>query len=94
MVNLEKDSFGRDGFNIYEITQNVWVFEVINGQSLSGSLQEVIVFAMNSYAFTLVELEASVEAMAKNNHNAAHFGMWASFIYSFNKSFQKQSVNQ
>lgn len=84
---------GKEGYNIYEITRNFWVFEEIAGESFTGSLQEVILFAIFRYDFKIEELEMAIESMANRNNNAAHFGMWASFIYSFNKQFQKKMVS-
>jgi hypothetical protein len=81
-----------DGYNIFEVTKNIWVFEIINGQQFTGTLKEVVVFAMARYFFTMKEIESAVNSMIEEGHNAAHFGMWTKFIYSFTKTFDTQRM--
>lgn len=85
MVNL-------DGFNIIEVVENVWVLEVINGISYTGTLKEVVTLAINNYKFRFKEIEDAVNCMIREEHNAAHFGTWGSFIYTFNQNSPKRSL--
>ena len=85
MVNL-------DGFNLIEVIENVWVFEVIGGISYAGTLKEVVVFAMAQYKFKFKEIEDAINCMVREEHNAAHFGTWGSFIYTFNQNSPKKSL--
>lgn len=83
-----------EGFNLIEVSENVWVFEVLDGESFTGSLRETILFAVRRYHLKLQEIEVAIETMIHDENNAVHFGMWGTFIYSFNKNeSNKQMVS-
>ena len=77
-------SLNANGFNLIEIAENVWVFEAIEFESFTGTLREVITFAVRRYAFSVTEIEKALVEMVRMGHRAVHFGMWATFVYSFN----------
>jgi len=76
MVNL-------DGFNMVEISPNIWSFEVINGETYTGTLKQVILFAVKHYHFNILDIEEAINDMIENEHTVAHFGMWGTYVYGF-----------
>lgn len=75
-----------EGYNLIETKDNLWTIQVINGHCFSGTFLEVIMYAILRLGFNIDELDLAVKEMVDNNHNAAHFGMWSRFIFSFNKA--------
>lgn len=74
-----------NGYNLISVSEDVWAFEVIGTGSFMGSFREVVEFAVWSYALNIVEIEKAIEDMLSGNNDAAHFGAWGTFIFSFNK---------
>jgi hypothetical protein len=79
------------GFNLLELSKDTWVFQAVDGESYVGSLKSVIRFAVVEHFFKLKEIETALLEMSKENHNAAHFGMWGTFIHSFNRERPKKN---
>lgn len=73
-----------DGFVLTEIGHNKWQFEAVNGASITGSLIEVVVFAIKRCHFNILEIETAVEDMLKNDYKIATFGMWGTYLYGSN----------
>jgi len=61
-----------------------WVFSQKGVVKFEGSLKDIVKSAI-VYGIEFNELEIAVDTMIKNDHNAAEFGMFKSFIFSFNK---------
>jgi len=85
-------SLNANGFNLIELSENVWVFEAIEFESFTGTLREVITFAVRRYAFNVQEIEKALLEMVQMDHNAVHFGMWATFVYSFSQNAPRKQM--
>ena len=72
-----------EGYNLIEITSDNWCIETVNGRKFSGTFLEVAMYAVIKLGFKINEIDLAVQDMVKNGNNAAHFGMWACFIFSF-----------
>jgi len=72
-----------EGYNLIEVTNDVWRIDVINGRSFTGTFLEVVLFSVLKLGFNINEIDLAVKDMIDQNHNAAHFGMWTGFIFSF-----------
>lgn len=73
-----------EGYNLIEITNDIWRIEVISGRSFTGTFLEVVLFSVLKLGFNINEIDLAVKDMIDNSHSAAHFGMWSGFIFSFN----------
>lgn len=80
-------SINSTGYDLYEITQNEWILKVKNGPMYVGTFKKVVKHAVTKMGFDLEEINVAVKEMIKYNHNAAHFGMYRGFIYTFQKDF-------
>lgn len=78
------------GFNLVEVNDNLWFLHIIDGESFGGTFKEVVLFAMLRYGFKLNDVDVAIQTMLKENHNAAHFGMFGSFMFSYVYSFDAQ----
>jgi hypothetical protein len=73
------------GFNLCQLSDNVWSLQVINGKCVIGTFTEVVVTSVYRFGFSVAEIEKGVEAMIELNHNTAHFGLYKKFIFSHNE---------
>lgn len=82
-----------EGFNLVEITKDIWRLETIGGRDFNGTFLEVVLYAIIKLGFNINEIDTAVKTMLQENHNAAHFGMWARFMFSFNsiKELQRRA---
>lgn len=72
------------GYDVVELGNNQWLLDVKGFRKYHGTLKEVLKFCVKKYGFELSELEFAVETMISSGHNAATFGAYKTFIYSFN----------
>ena len=72
------------GYNLYEESNGKWTLENLN-PIFSGTLKEVGLFMVREIGFSMPQLEMALNAMADENHNAAHFGVFKKFIYSYER---------
>lgn len=78
-----------EGYNIFELSNNVWCLQFSEGKSFTGTFKEVILHAVVGHGIKLQEIEVAVQTMIKDGHDAAHFGMWGTFMYSFKRKFER-----
>lgn len=78
---LERDS--SKGYQMLNLGSH-WEFHSSRG-IFSGDLKKVVVYAVNQLGFQFKELEVAVEEMEKQFHNGAEFGMYRSFMFTFEK---------
>lgn len=76
-----------EGYNLVSLSEEIWSLEVVGIGNFTGSFREVVMFAVLSYAFNIIEIDKAIGGMLKDNHNSAHFGMFGTFIFSFEKKF-------
>jgi hypothetical protein len=77
-------------YNIIELSEDLWLFQQVGEESIYGTFLEIFLIALIQYSFNFNELELAIQHMIEEDHNAAHFGMWKSFIYSFNYKFSHE----
>lgn len=75
------------GYNLVEVEKDIWFIHVTDGESYGGTFKEVVLFAILKYNFKFKDIELAVQAMLAENHNAAHFGMWGTFIFSYEQKY-------
>ena len=78
------------GFNLIEISEDIWQLQIVDSESFFGTFKEVLIFANLRYSINLKEIDMAVQCMIKEGHNAAHFGMWGTFIFTFKKIFDQE----
>ena len=76
------------GYNIIDSGDNSWYLQVVGKVAYSGTLKQVVKYAVLTYDFNLKNVEDAIKDMIEQGNNAAHFGMWREFMYSF-----KQDLN-
>jgi hypothetical protein len=81
--NMSNRYTNLDGFNIIQVSKNEWILQVVNSVAYEGNFREVALFAIKKYGFSIKEIDMAIADMIELGNNAAHFGMWSSFIYSF-----------
>jgi len=77
---------------MYEVYKfdNEWQVHTSYDGAYAGSFKEIMKFCMKEIRVPAYELEAAVATMEQNGHNAIHFGVNRTFIYSFTKYLKKQ----
>lgn len=76
------------GYDLYEVTRDEWVLEVKNGPIFHGTLVKIGVHAVKRMGFKMGDIEIATQEMLKHGHNAAHFGMYRTFMFTFQKDFK------
>jgi hypothetical protein len=79
------NTLSANGYDLYEAFEAQWVLDFKNGDAFYGSLEEIGVYMCKKLDFNLREIDIAVEEMIKKNHNAAHFGVFKSMIFTFVK---------
>lgn len=78
------DYVNPNGFDIVDLGDNQWLLDIKGARKYHGTLKEVLKFCIKKYGFEIEELEFAIETMISSDHNAATFGAYRTFIYSFN----------
>ena len=73
-----------NGYDIVNLGNDQWLLDVKGVRKYHGTIDELIEFCTKKYGFEINDLEFAVDMMVSSNHNAAHFGVYRTFIYSFN----------
>ena len=73
------------GYNMIEGQNNVWYLQVVDRIAFTGTLKEVVKFAIIRLGFNFHDLHEAILFLGANGYNAAHFGMHKRFIYTFNQ---------
>lgn len=76
------------GYDLYEVTRDEWILHVKDGPIYHGTLKKIGVFAVRKMGFDIRDIDVATKEMLKNGHNAAHFGMYRGFMFSFQKNFK------
>lgn len=80
------------GYELVEVEKDIWFLQVDNEQPYYGTFKEVVRFAIIYHDFTLDEIESAVQNMLELNHNAANFGIYGGFIFSYKYSFDTRKA--
>jgi hypothetical protein len=76
------------GYDLYEITKDEWILDTNNGPIFHGTLKKVALYAIRKLGFKVQDFEIATEELVKNpTHNAVHFGMYKTFMFTFNRDF-------
>ena len=80
-------------YEIYQLGSDL--FEIHSSfygeQAMRGTRLAILTYAVHTLGFKPMELEMALLDMIKRDHNAAHFGINKTFIYSFPKPEKKAS---
>lgn len=74
---------------LYDLGNNLFKIETSNFGSRQGSLRDVVQFAVFDLDIEWSDLELALEEMAKKGHDAADFGIFGGFVFSFSTKEQK-----
>lgn len=76
------------GYDLYQPFAQVdqWVIDLKNGNAYHGTSDDVINFMINKLKFDLNEVIYALDQADLVGNNAAHFGIFKTFIYSFDKN--------
>lgn len=75
------------GYDLYEVANDQWALHVKGGAAFVGTFRKVITHAVTHLNFKIEEIEFATKEMIKQEHNAAHFGMYRGFLFTFKKDF-------
>jgi hypothetical protein len=78
------DKTALNSYDLYEPFHNIWVIDCKSGK-FYGNLREVLSYMINKLNFDLHEIEDALLQMTQREHNAAHFGTFKAFLFTFNK---------
>ena len=81
------------GLDFYEAFPNKWVVDLKNGHAFYGTFKECVKFMYEKLLFNLDDIEVAVADMLDSDHNAIHFGIYGTMIYSFIKHVNVQPVS-
>lgn len=71
------------GYQLFNLGSH-WELHSASGV-FKGDLRKVCTYAVADLGFPFKELEIAVEEMEKNFHDGAEFGIYQSFIFTFDK---------
>lgn len=72
------------GYDLYEISKDEWHMTDLDSRVYMGTFKEVVKHAVTMWGFKLSEVEIAISEMVNKGHNAAHFGVYKKFIFTFN----------
>jgi hypothetical protein len=77
---------------MYEIRyrDNKWEVHTQGQGAYEGSMLGIIMFCVIKLGFTYEDIREGIEEMTWNDHDTAHFGIYRTFIYSYNQSEKKR----
>lgn len=79
---FESKQSGLSGYKLIDNGNGIWKMLTPSGQ-FTGSLKDVCRFAVHRHGFSMKEIEVGVLEMEKHFHNAAEYGMFKSFMWSY-----------
>jgi hypothetical protein len=68
-----------------------WQIHTKEHGARAGDFISIMRFCMRVVGIDAIELDVAVSEMCKSNHNCAHFGIWKSFIYTYNRGEKKRT---
>jgi hypothetical protein len=71
------------GYNLMERKHGLWSIEAIGHSSFTGSFMAVVYYMIKRMGFDIDDIEEAIEVMEDSNHNAVHFGVYRTWIYTF-----------
>lgn len=80
------------GYKLLDKGNNLWQLVTSKGV-FTGSLREVCVYAVKSLDFDINEIEFSLQEMERKFHNSAEFGVFKSFIFTYDREEVNANFN-
>lgn len=80
------------GYNLMEKRYGLWSIEAIGNSSFTGSFMEVVYFMVKRMGFDIDDIEEAVSIMEEHGHNGCHFGMFRTWIYTFDAETKNGQV--
>jgi hypothetical protein len=79
---------------MYEIRYkgDKWEVHTQGYGAYEGTLLQIFVFLMDRVGFTYDDIREGIEEMFWHDNDTAHFGIYKSFIYSYNYADKKKRV--
>lgn len=71
------------GYQLYDLGDE-WQIKS-SRKTFTGTMKQVCTYAVLELGFSMEDLEIAILEMHKEFHNAAEFGMFKSFMYTFDK---------
>lgn len=75
-------------YELSEISLNQWRF-TSPSRTITGSFKSVIRVAIAEFGVEADQFDMAIQEMVKNGHNTAHFGVYRSLIYTYEKDLRK-----
>ena len=72
----------QSGYKLFDKGQGLWTLQTSNGH-FTGNLKQVCTYAVLKLGFQVEELELGVIEMEKHFHNAAEYGIFKRFMWSY-----------
>lgn len=86
----EKSNHQMSGYHLFDFCSH-WEIHGSFG-SFSGNMNQVKTYAIMELGFTSSELNVGIQEMHKNLHNAATYGIYKRFMYTFEKEISNTSA--
>ncbi len=80
-------------YEIYKVNEDLYqVHSTFEGRvSMEGTCLAILTYCVHTLGFNANELEFALLDLIKNDHDAAHFGVNRTFIYSFNRNEKRKT---
>jgi hypothetical protein len=83
-----KHSVETSGYYLIENSHDDWTFRA--GQfAFRGTFKKVVTFAIIRYGFRADDIDIAIKEMIKHGNDAIHFGIYKTFIFTFNQKDRK-----
>lgn len=76
------------GYQLKEINNSIWSFSLGDKEYKRGDFKS-IVSHMSKTGFSLEEIDDAIQEMCKHGHDVIHFGMFRTFLYTFDSKEKK-----
>jgi len=68
-----------------------WQIHTKHNGAFAGNFTAIIAHCIRNLEIEQSELDVAVQEMCKKNHNCAHFGMFKSFLFTYNRGEKKEA---
>lgn len=80
------------GYTLRDLGQDIYQLQSSKGV-FTGSLKQVINYAVIEFSFPVSEIEVGLLEMNENFHNAAEFGVLKTFMWSYDTEEKNENFN-
>lgn len=82
----------QSGYKLFDKGNGLYQLQSPSGV-FSGNLKQVCTYAVLKLEFTMEELELGVTEMEKHFHNAAEYGIFKRFMWSYDQEEKNEKTN-